>query len=84
VEALDERQKVGRKRTGEWGSLDPHLKSREKTAKIIGTSQATVQRVRTILDRGDEEIKGAVMKGKKSIRRAAPPCKTLKERCHHG
>ncbi len=42
------------------GSGEPVKRSAEKTAEVVGTSESTVKRVRSILDHADEDIKEAV------------------------
>jgi len=44
--------------------------SREKTAQVVGTSPAKVQKARTIQDHGDKETKEALSSGEMSINRA--------------
>ena len=53
----------------------PRPKSSAETAAIVGTSPATVERARTILDSGDAELRKAVDDGKMSIAGAAAAVK---------
>jgi len=75
IEALDRRKQQG-ERT-DLASPDAKLapgtsggKSAATTAKIAGTSQAKVERARTILEHADPETKEAVLSNKKSINKA--------------
>ncbi len=45
-------------------------RSRDKTASVLGTSSTKVQKVRTIEDHGNEELKNDIAKGKVSINKA--------------
>lgn len=75
IEAVDKRREAGRP-PKELASNDANLpkgKSAKKTAEIVGTSQATVERARAVLS--DPEEKAAVMTGKKSINRASRDAK---------
>ena len=75
IEAVDKRREAGRP-PKELASDDANLpkgKSAKKTAEIVGTSQATVERARAVLS--DPEEKAAVMTGKKSINRASRDAK---------
>jgi ParB-like chromosome segregation protein Spo0J len=71
VEAVDKRKKRGERI--DLASSDAKLspgKSAQETAKIIGTSERKVEKVRTILDHAEPEIKKEVLEGKKSIHKA--------------
>jgi hypothetical protein len=70
IEAVDKLRGAGRP-PKELVSRDAKFsdKSAAQTAKIVGTSQATVERARQVIK--DTEEKNAVMTGKKSISRAA-------------
>jgi ParB-like chromosome segregation protein Spo0J len=57
----------GNRYTASKGSAEPLLeqgRSADRTAEIIGTSPATVKRIRTVLDSGDEETKADLLTGK--------------------
>ena len=45
-------------------------KSAEKTAELLGTSRAKVERARQVLDKADDETKAKVLAGEKSINAA--------------
>ncbi len=70
IEAVDKLRGAGRP-PKELASRDAKFsdKSAAQTAKIVGISQATVERARQVIK--DAEEKNAVMTGKKSISRAA-------------
>jgi ParB-like chromosome segregation protein Spo0J len=53
------------------GSRDPLTTSKRRTAKLVGTSSATVQRVRAVLKHGDEETQNAVESGAMSVKEGA-------------
>lgn len=58
-------------------SSEPIDSSAEQTAKIVGTSQAKVERARTVL--ADPEEKTLVLQGKKSINRASQDAKEKRQ-----
>lgn len=69
VAELDKRKVVGRPE--KLASREANFgKSAEDTAETIGTSRVKVEKARTILDHADEETKGAVERGEKSINAA--------------
>jgi ParB-like chromosome segregation protein Spo0J len=79
IEAVDKRREAGRP-SKELASSDANLakgKSAKKTAEIVGTSQATVERARNVLS--DPEAKQAVMAGEKSINRASQDVKAKRK-----
>ena len=45
-------------------------RSSSKTAKILGISERKVERIRTVLDRADDDVKAAVLTGEKSVNAA--------------
>jgi len=78
IEKVDQLKQQG-KRT-DLASSDAKLtpgKSAEHTAKIVGVSQATVERARTVLS--DPEEKAVVLQGKKSISRASQEAKAKRQ-----
>jgi ParB family chromosome partitioning protein len=70
--SVDKFKKTGRKRDAEkLASGEASFgKSAQETAKIVGTSRAKVEKMRTIENYADEQTKQAVDEGKKSINRA--------------
>jgi protein gp37 len=66
---------LGRKRNGRPGKTssveEVSQKGIPEIAKTLGVGHATVERVRSILDSGDRDIRKAVEKGEMSIRKAA-------------
>lgn len=63
------------------GSVDPrgeHGTSADRTAAVVGTSSATVKRVRTVLDSGDESLKAKLLSGEITPRAAAREIKKEK------
>lgn len=72
VELMDKRKQIERDGKGKFTvtSIDAADKSAKGTAEIIGTSQAKVERTRTVLDHADKETKQAVLDGEKSIHKA--------------
>jgi hypothetical protein len=68
IEAVDRRKTAGRPE--KLASTEANFeKSAEQTARIVGTSRATVERARAIIDHAEEDpaIKEAVLRGRKSI-----------------
>ena len=64
VATLDQRQTAGRhKKLASLEANFPTGKSAERTATILGVSRAKVERVRTILKHGDDEIKRSLQSG---------------------
>lgn len=50
---------------------EPHAnETATQTASVLGVSRATVERIRTVLDHGSDEVKQAVIDGKISVRAA--------------
>lgn len=74
VQALDRRKPHGGDRKSKKiktsGEVLIPSRSSKETAAIIGTSPATVERARTILDHGDEKTVEEVISGEKSINKA--------------
>ena len=72
VQVLDKRKAEGRpKKTTSNEVISGRTSG--KTAKIVGTSKTKVEKVRTVLDHGDEEVKKAVEKGEVNILRRVNP-----------
>jgi ParB family chromosome partitioning protein len=66
---LDKRKKTGPAKG--LASRDAKLgKSAEQTAKLLGVSQAKIERLRTVNDHASEEVKDAVKSGKMSANKA--------------
>ena len=62
IAEVDKRKKAGR--PDNLASSDANYgKSAQETAEIVGTSQAKVERTRTVIDHADEETKQAVAGG---------------------
>ena len=74
IEAVDQTKQRGGDHTTEKAkaSLDAidKGKSSEETARIVGASPRKVEKARTVRQHADEETKGAVLDGKKSIHQA--------------
>jgi hypothetical protein len=70
IEAVDRRKQQGeRSDIASCEAKLPQGKSAQKTAEIVGTSRAKVERARTVLS--DPKEKEAVLSGKKSINKAS-------------
>ena len=72
IEALDRRKQAGRP-SEKLASKKANFKkgkSAQETAKLVGTSRAKVERVRTVLEHAEEPVKEAVKAGEMSINRA--------------
>ena len=85
IELVDKRKRWGGDRKSEEikASRDALIgKSAAETADIVGVSQATVERARTVLDAADEEpdVKQAVLENKMSINAAAKEATKRKRR----
>jgi protein gp37 len=77
VEAVDKRKKTGPK---DSASNDAKLgKSAAETAEVIGTSQAKVEKARTVINHAPDEVKEEVKSGKSSINRAYKEAKKAAE-----
>lgn len=76
VAAMD-RPKEERREAERAGSRDPGLPgpSADHTAAVVGTSSATVKRIRTVLDSGDEDTKAALLAGEITPKAAAAKVK---------
>jgi hypothetical protein len=64
IDLIDKRKNGRGKNTG---SQEPVNSSAQQTAKVVGTSESTVKRVRSIMDHADEDIKEAVKSGEMPI-----------------
>ena len=76
IRAVDRRKQQGADQQREGGKFQPIAsseaieKSASETARIVGTSRAKVERTRTVLDHGSDEVKQAVESGGMSINKA--------------
>jgi len=92
VETVDKREKTGRHKDSEKNVInvnniskvfdiieDVKIPSHIQTAKTVGITPSKVQKVRKILDSGNEELKQEVLDGKKSIHKAVMEIKEKEE-----
>lgn len=77
IEKLDNLKKAGR--PGNEETAEEKGKSAEKLAKAIGTSTRSVERTRSVLKNGDEELISKVKSGEVSINKAAEEIKKKKK-----
>lgn len=77
IEKLDNLKKAGR--PGNEETPEEKGKSAEKLAKAIGTSTRSVERTRSVLKNGDEELISKVKSGEVSINKAAEEIKKKKK-----
>jgi ParB family chromosome partitioning protein len=71
VDELDKRRIAGRPSKEKLASSDANFgKSATKTASTLGISTTKVERVRTIMDKGSDEVKEAVKSGQMTINSA--------------
>jgi len=87
IEAVDKRRERGGDRRSEKAksksSSEPIDSSAKETAKIVGTSESKVKKVRAILDHADDKTKQKVIDGEKTIHRAAKETQNKQKRKTH-
>lgn len=77
IEKLDNLKRAGR--PGNEETAEEKGKSAEKLAKAIGTSTRSVERTRSVLKNGDEELISKVKSGEVSINKASEEIKKKKK-----
>jgi len=71
IEELDKRKIAGRPSNEKLASSDANFgKSATETASTLGISTTKVERIRTVMDKGSNEVKEAVKSGKMTINSA--------------
>ncbi len=82
VALVDQRRQAGRpEKLAPSGANSG--KSAKETAKIVGVSQRTVERVRTVMDSDDDDVKQAVLSGDLSFTTAADEVIEKKQKAMH-